>query len=330
MVKVRVPVDTTKVVTLDKPSKLVELHAKEFSLDLKVQRQLNEDRADKMASDFQPHALGIITASKRTDGHIYVLDGSHRTSAARKARYDGLIATRLFENLTLQEEAQLFLTLNSSRAVQAIDRFKVRITQGEPVATGINNALTRYDLHVDWASNDSLNVISAIGALEKVYKGAGVREEGAYPDLIDKLAETLTKAYGRKGQGGQDRSIYSRVMIEGLGIFIATYNKRIDYERLVFALQGTTPRQIATNTRVLKDAKLKGSQLGMNAAQVILNMYNNRNRAKLPEMNTIEPKNDSYHADRVDPNQYVKNENEGQSTIDDALKSDEAKETVSA
>ena len=327
MVKVRVPVEPpTKVVTLDKPSKLVELNAKEFSLDLKVQRQLNEDRADKMAEDFQPQALGLVTASKREDGHTYVLDGSHRVSAARKARYDGLIACRLFENLTLQEEAQLFLSLNNSRAVQAIDRFKVRVTQGEPVASGINKVLEHYGLHVDWANNASLGTISAIGALEKVYKGAGIREEGQYPDLVDKLCDVLTKAYGKDASA--DRSIFSATVVQGLGTFIAIYNKRIDMERLVTALQNTTPRQIITNTRVLKDAKLKGSQMAMNAAQVILNLYNNRNRAKLPEMNTIEPKNDSYHADRVDPNQYVKKD-DGQSTIEDALKS-EAKETVNA
>jgi hypothetical protein len=332
MVKVRVPAEApTNVVTLDKPSKLVELHAKEFSLDLKVQRQLNEDRADKMAEDFQPHALGIITASKRADGHIYVLDGSHRTSAARKARYEGLIACRLFENLTLQEEAALFLTLNSSRAVQAIDRFKVRITQGEPVATGINNVLKHYDLHVDWANNASLGVISAIGALEKVYRGAGIREEGEYPDLVDKLCDVLTKAYGKDASA--DRSIFSATVVQGLGTFLAIYNKRIDMERLVASLQNTTPRQIITNTRVLKDAKLKGSQMALNAAQVILNLYNNRFRNKLPEMNAIEPRNDSYHTDplEVDPNQYVQDD-DGQSTIEDALKSDDAevKETVNA
>ena len=307
MVQLRVPVETPKKVNpLDKPSKLVELNAKEFSLDLKVQRQLNEDRADKMAEDFQPHALGLVTASKRTDGHIYVLDGSHRVSAARKARYDGLIATRLFENLTLKEEAALFLNLNNSRAVQAIDRFKVRITQGEPVASGINDVLKRYGLHVDWANNQSLGTISAIGALEKVYKGAGIREEGAYPDLVDKLCDVIMKAWGKDG-ANNDRSLFSATVIQGLGTFIAIYNKRIDMERLVTCLQNTTPRQIITNTRVLKDAKLKGSQMAMNAAQVILNLYNNRNRAKLPEMNQIEPKNDTYHTDPlyVDPNQYV-------------------------
>ena len=330
MVKVRVPVEPTrKVNVLDKPSKLVELSPKEFSVDLKVQRMLNEDRADKMAEDFQPHALGLVTASKRADGHVYCLDGNHRISAARKAGYDGLMATRLFEGLTLKEEAALFLSLNSSRAVQAIDRFKVRVTQGEPIAVGINTVLKRYDLHVDWANNQSLGVISAIGALEKVYKGAGVREEGEYPDLLDNLCKVLTKAWGSDANN-KDRSMFSASVIMGLGTFIAIYNKRIDYDRLDYALKTTTPRQIVTNTRVLKDAKLKGSQMAMNGAQVILNLYNNRYRAKLPEMSQIEPRNDSYHTDPlyVDPAQYVK-ENDGQSTIDDALKSEE-RETVNA
>jgi hypothetical protein len=306
MVKVRQVVHTTKVVKLDKPSRLVELNAKEFSIDLKVQRQLQEPRAEAMAEDFQPHALGLVTASKRADGHTYLLDGAHRISAARKANYEGLIACRLFEGLTLAEEAALFLTLNSSRAVQAIDRFKVRITEGEPIAVGINDVLKQYNLHVDWANNSSLNVISAITTLEKIYKGAGIREAGTYPDLLDRLIKTIVQAYASQ-EGKTDRATFSRIVLEGLGIFIATYNKRIDFERLVYVLKGTTPRQIVTNTRTLKEAKVKGPNLGMNAAQVVLNLYNNRNRAKLPEMHAIEPKNDTYHTDPlyVDPNQYV-------------------------
>ena len=303
MARKEVVVNTAKVVKLEKPSRLVELHAKEFSIDLKVQRILNEARADAMSEDFQPHALGLVTASKRTDGHVYILDGAHRISAARKADYDGLIATRLFENLTLQEEASLFLTLNSSRAVQAIDRFKVRITEGEPVAVGINNVLKTYGLHVDWANNDSLGVISAIGALETVYTGANVREKGQYPELVDKVARTLQKAYGEKA----DRATYSKVMIEGLGIFIATFGSRIDYDRLVYVLQGTTPRQIVVQTRALKDAKVHRGTLGMNSAVVMHRLYNNRWKAKLPDFHAVEPKNAAYHADRleVDPNQYV-------------------------
>jgi hypothetical protein len=322
--RIAVPVKPdTKVVSLNKPSSLVELHAKEFSLDLKVQRQLNEDRAAAMAKEFQPHALGIITATKRADGHVYCLDGGHRVSAARLAGYDGLLATRLFTDLTLEEEAGLFLSLNSSRAVQAIDRFKVRITQGEKSATAINKVLRTYGLHVDWANNDSLGVISAIGALEKVYHGAGVREPGDYVDLIDAVIRTLHEAYGKLEK--PDRSTYSRVMLEGLGILIATFGKRIDYDRLVYVLQGQTPRQIAAQTRAMRDAKIqKNGTLGTAAALVIHRTYNNRWKSKLPEFHEVEPKNASYHKDRleVDPNQYVRDEN--QSSIEDVMEKEHA------
>jgi len=299
--KLAVPVlPSTKISILNKPNSLVELHAKEFSLDLKVQRVLNESRAQEMAEDFQPHALGLLTASKRADGHTYCLDGGHRISAARLADYNGLMATRLFTGLTLKEEAQLFLTLNKGRAVQAIDRFKVRVTMEDPAAVSINKVLRAYGLHVDWANNSSLGVISAIGTLEKVYAGCGIRDEGQYPDLLDKVVRTLHRAYGENA----DRATYSRVVLEGLGVLIATFGNRIDYERLVYVLQGTVPRQIIAQTRTLRDAKVKGGSLGMNAAEVIHRLYNSRYKAKLPDFHEVDGRN-SVDPLWVDPAQYV-------------------------
>lgn len=289
--------------TINKPSKLVELHAKEFSVDLRVQRQLNEKRAQEMADDLQPEALGLLIASKRSDGHTYVLDGRHRVSACRMANYDGMLATRLFTDLTLQEEAMLFRTHNTSRAVQPIDRFKVRITEEEPMAVSINKVLRAYGLHVEWANNDTLGIISAIGALEKVYRGCGVRADGGYPDLLDKVIRTLHRAYGEKN----DRATYSRAMLEGLGIFIATFGSRINYERLVYALQGVVPRQVAAQARTLRDAK--GGTMGVCAAEAMHRLYNHRFKSKLPDFHEVQPK-DNYVPENdplyVDPAQFVR------------------------
>lgn len=291
-------------IELLRKSKVTELHAKEFSIDLKVQRQLNEGRAQEMANDFRPEALGILIASKRDDGHTYILDGATRVSAARKARYEDLIATRLFTGLTLKEEAEIFLRYNYSRSVQAIDRFKVRITMEEPAAVNINKVLKAFGLHVDWANNASLGVISAISTLEKVYAGCGVRDEGEYPELLFKVIQTLVKAYGSNG----DRMTYSKVMLEGLGIFIATFGSRIDYERLNHVLQETSPRQITVQTRTLRDAKARGGSIGKNAADTLHQIYNHRQRAKLPDFNEVEPRN-NYIPELdplyVDPNQYA-------------------------
>lgn len=295
---------TPKINELHKQSQVTELHAGDFSIDLRVQRQLNEGRVDEMANDFKPHALGIINASKRIDGRTYVLDGGHRVSAARKVSYDGLMATRVFYDLTLKEEAELFLALNFSRNIQAIDRFKVRVTMEEPAAVNINNVLKAYGLHVDWANNASLGVISAINTLEKVYAGAGVRDEGEYPELVDKVIRTLHRAYGSNG----DRMTYSKVMLEGLGVFIATFGSRIDYDRLIYILEGIAPRQLAIQARTLRDAKIKGTSLGANSAEAIHRLYNNRFKNKLPDFHEVEP-NNNYIPEKdplyVDPNQYT-------------------------
>lgn len=304
--KLAVPVTKpTKITRLDKPNRLTELHAKEFSVDPKVQRQLNQGRAEEMAEDFQPEALGLLVASERADGHTYVVDGQHRMVAARLANYDGLLATRLFTGLTLQEEATLFLALNKGRAIQPIDKFKARVTQGEPQACSINKVLKAYDLHVDWANNQSLNVISAIGTLEKVYAGCGVRDGDEHPDLVDKVVRTLQRAYGKQS----DRATYSRAMLEGLGFFIATFGKRIDHDRLVYVLQGTVPRQIVAQTRTLRDAKVtRAGSLGQNAAEVIHRLYNARGwKAKLPEFHEVDGRTTKHEDDPlyVDPAQYA-------------------------
>jgi hypothetical protein len=194
--------------------------------------------------------------------------------------------------------------------VQAIDRFKVRITQGEPVAVGINNVLKAYGLHVEWANNESLGVISAIAALEHVYHGAGVWKKGDYPDLVDKVIRSLYRAYGEKAE----RATYSKIMLEGLGIFCASFGARIDYDRLQYVLEGTVPRQIAVQARTLRDARGKknAAGLGRAAAEVIHQMYNHRFKAKLPEFGAVDvlnalPEGPAYDQDPlyVDANQYV-------------------------
>ena len=305
MVKKKVLINPPKVVSLDKPSKLVELHAREFSMDLKVQREVDMNRVEQMAAKFQPHALGIITASRRADGHTYCLDGGHRISAARMANYDGLIATRLFTDLTLSEEAELFLTLNRSRPIMPIDRFKVRLTMEEPVAVAINDVLKRYGLHVEWANNASLGTISAISTLEKIYFGACVRDKGEYPDLVDKVIKALKRAYGENA----DRTTYSRGVLEGMGLFVATFGHKIDWDRLNYVLEGTSPRQFVVQARTLRDAKARGGGLGKAAAEVLHQMYNHRYKEKLPDFGSVAPLHSTdYRQDPlyVDPAQYVK------------------------
>ena len=299
----------THIEKLNKPSSLMELPENEFKVDPRVQRMLNEKRRDEMAEDFRPDSMGLVTASLRTDGRLYLLDGQHRVMAARACRYEGLIAARVFTDLTLEEEAGLFLTLNRTRAVSTIEKFKVRVTLGDRTAININKILTAYGLHVNFAASHVPNTISAIVTLEKVYRGAGVWDDGEYSELVDRVIGSITKAYGSDTRA----VVFSRPMIEGMGIFHATFGKKIDKERLATVLSEVPPRQIASRARTRRDAT--GGSIGENAAEVIHDLYNNRRRDKLPEFHKVEPKNNMAHVldpMYVDPAQYVKAEREAE------------------
>jgi len=295
---------TPHVEKLNKPSTLMELHVGEFMTDHHVQRQLNEARVVEMAADFRPDSMGLITASMRGDGRLYILDGQHRIAAARRANYDDEVAARVFSDLTIQEEAGLFLTLNKTRAVSTIERFKVRVTLGDRIAVNINKILKMYGLHVNFAAANTPNTISSIVTLEKVYRGAGVRDEGDHADLVDKTIKTLVRAYG----GDTRPVVFSRAMVEGMGIFHATYGKRVDMDRLIETMSAVPPRQVASRARTRRDAM--GGAIGENAAEIILGIYNHRRKDKLPEFSKVDPRNNYVDPTKdplyVDATQYVK------------------------
>jgi len=78
-------------------------------VDQRVQRTEGPDqrRVDKMASTFNPDALGVLILSERKDGALVCLDGMHRYLSARKAGHTDLMESKVFTGLTLAEEASL-------------------------------------------------------------------------------------------------------------------------------------------------------------------------------------------------------------------------------
>jgi hypothetical protein len=157
---------------------------------------------------------------------------------------------------------------------------------------------------VNFASSGTPNTISSIVTLEKVYHGAGVREGGHHAELVDRVIDSLIKAYG----GDTRPVVFSRALVEGLGIFHATFGKKVDKDRLIDTMSAVPPRQVASRARTRRDAL--GGSLGENAAEVILDIYNARRKDKLPAFgktdpvinNAIDPTKDELY---VDPNQYV-------------------------
>ena len=246
-------------------SSLKDMKVTEFSVDPSVQRQLNEPRVHKLAKEFNPQMLGLFTASKRLDGRSYILDGMHRMAAARQVQYDGYVATRLYEGLTLAEEARLFLDLNDTRKVNALDKFLVRATMGDPAAIAMKGALERVGLRV--SGQHSGGMFAAIVSLERVYSGFMSHAAEPRLDLVEAVLTILTRAYTK-----DERAAFQANTVQGIGLILQVFGKRVDPDDLVAALRSIPADQLAIRGRSTRD--MEGGTGAQGVAKVILSHYN--------------------------------------------------------
>jgi len=246
-------------------SNLKDMKVTEFSIDPAVQRQLNEPRVAKLAKEFNPQMLGLFTASKRLDGRSYILDGQHRMAAARRVDYQGYIATRLYENLTVAEEARLFLDLNDTRKVNALDKFHVRATMGDPGAIALKNALEAVGLRV--SGQHTGGMFAAIVSLERVYAGFMTHASEPRIDLVEAVLQILTRAYT-----ANERAAFQANTVQGVGLILHIFGKRVNPDDLVAALRSVPAEALAIKGRSTKD--LEGGTGAQGVAKVLLSIYN--------------------------------------------------------
>ncbi len=171
-------------------------------VDQRVQRTEGPDqrRVDKMASMFNPDALGVLILSEREDGTLVCLDGMHRCLSARKAGHTALMESKVFTGLTLPEEASLFLLYNDKKDPSAVSKFNARVVAGDPVAQEIDRIVRSHGWKVSVSTHPGC--INAINKAENVYRtGAGSVANGEHPDILDRVLSIITAAWGYDQHG---------------------------------------------------------------------------------------------------------------------------------
>jgi hypothetical protein len=105
------------------------------------QREFSSAKANELAKTFDMRASQQILVSRRSDGKMVIIDGRHTCAAAKKIGIKQLSA-RVIDGLTLQEEAALFRKRNVNRAtVRAMDVYRARLVENEPVAMALKAAV---------------------------------------------------------------------------------------------------------------------------------------------------------------------------------------------
>jgi hypothetical protein len=181
-----------------------------------AQRDLNQARVDHLAANFDLEQIGTPTVSER-DGHFYIIDGQHRVEALRQMGWgDQQIQCWSYVGLTEEDEAEKFLKLNDTLAVNAFSKFRVGVRAGRDIDSDIDRIVRANGCVV---SLDQVpGAISAVGTLRRVYTRSDSKTLGRTVRLV-------AQTYG-------DAGLVAPVL-DGIGHLCARYNGDLNDEEAV-------------------------------------------------------------------------------------------------
>jgi hypothetical protein len=240
------------------------LKVTDLIVDSDVQRDLDQRRVAKIADDLNLEALGVITVSHRENGSYHIVDGQHRVAALKQAGGDGdKVMCRVFDGLTVQEEAELFRLLNNTAKPLAVDLFRVRVVEGDPAAVDLAHILNDHGWRI--GSSTSTTIFAAVVALERVYR--------LEPAAAEKSVASLTRAWGH------DPAAVDGRLVEGLGLVYVRYGTTVEVAEMVDRLaKSGTPSRLIGKARDLRD--LIGGTVTKALAEIVVELYNARRKTK--------------------------------------------------
>ena len=188
-----------------------------------AQRELKAARADHIAANMDLEQLGTLTVNKR-GGLYYVLDGQHRVEGYKRWIGEGWEHQQLqcwaYEGLSEEEEAETFLKLNDTIAVQAFDRFRIGLNASRPEEVEIAAVVSKAGLTISQSRAEG--TIGAVGTLRRVY-----RREGHA--VLARALGVIRDAYGTPG--------LEAPVIDGIGLLCGRYNGEMDTAQAVTRLR---------------------------------------------------------------------------------------------
>lgn len=234
----------------------------QMKINPQAQRALNDGWANTLADDFNPDLMGFIHVSHR-DGWYYIIDGQHRVRAATIFLGDSSqqIQCHIYENLTNEQEALLFLELNNTKKQSAMGRYKVALNgpaREYPDEHDVERICRGLDLRIGMDKN--CEEINCITAILTVYRKHG-------PASFSFAMRVIKNSYGFDG--------FKQQTISALALIKDRYGDRIDEKKLVERL--THSGVVALNQQAKSMKEATGNPAAQCYAHAMIQFYNQRN-----------------------------------------------------
>lgn len=201
-----------------------QLPVHRLQTDMSYQSPVKERQVRKIVNNFDPKKLHTIVVSKRKDGSLYIIDGQHRVEALKELNIL-FVEAMVHENLTVEEEAEMYYGVNDRPSKNANSKAKSRLRFKEPVAVAIDETVRSVGLKIDYEKNaSSKGYIKAYDALETIYKKNGANHLGLILEII-------------KDSFGEETRNFQGFILRGFSKFLKVYLNKVDLNNLVKKLQ---------------------------------------------------------------------------------------------
>lgn len=233
-----------------------------LSVNERVQRAIIPARVKKLAVKWSFRGVGVVTISRR-DGQNYIVDGQHRWAAAMQLGHGtSKVLCHIYTDLSEQEEAALFLTLNDSRSVSPYDRYRVGLIARDPICVGTFEILEEHGLKIGHHRGDG--VVCCIDKALALYE----RD----PELLNALCALLVGAWGTRP------SAFEQVVFSGAAVVLGRYNGELNVPGFTKKLSGYRggPSALVGDARGLAD--YKPISVTRAAAEIMVATYNKGRR----------------------------------------------------
>lgn len=191
------------------------------------QRQLRVSNVTKIVKNYNPVGFGLLQVSHR-DGRYFVFDGQHRLEAAKRLKMT-TVECLVYEGMSYEDEANAWKYFNSaSTKPTQLDRAKVELITGDPVAVELDRCVSRTDFYIDYENQGANGGIKAYLTLKKIFIDHGEMN-------LTHTLQILRAAYGLERKAFQESTLF------GISNFLIQYsaNEKYDEKWLIKRLEDT-------------------------------------------------------------------------------------------
>lgn len=261
------------------PTRIAPVLVDKIDRDERVNtRPVDEAWVRRTAKKFNLEAIGVPAVSLRQNGTFIALDGQNRVALLREVGLGNhMLTCRIFEGLSLAEEAGLFVLLNSGRAPNTMSKFLAALTAGDDTTLDIVRIVELNSFKIDRNGGD--NAIMGVSTITKLYTKDLRRNKGQTPTVLNLTLSTIVNAW--QHQPG----VTHQAIIEGVGLMYLIHGPAINQAQLTERLASYPGGPEGLRLKAAGLASALGGSVANSVAALITEAYNKGMQSRrLPKM----------------------------------------------